>query len=153
MANLIHNIELKASSASAPARKFADCIINTGADILEMQFASTRVYGEIGFRQLHKLAGVTSLDQAKEFAWSQIEPLSEVNKQLLNDWKGLVSINNGMKDELKSVFTREKPKTPAPKARAKRKPVARKTASAKSAAAKPTPVEAAPAPTPIKKPT
>ena len=136
MTNLIASIESKASGAAAPIRKFADHLIDSGADLLELQFNSARVYSDIGFRQLEKLTGVTSLDQARDFAWGQLEPLSEVNKQLLNDWKGLVAINNGLKDGVKEVFAKDEKAPPVRKASSRRKTSVKKAATTKPSAVK-----------------
>jgi len=87
-----------------PARQLSAVSLGNMEKLINLQLSSCKVYGDIGFRQMRKLSQVSDLEKAQEFTWGQIEPLSEINKQLLSDWQDLVALNNSYKDDLKSVF-------------------------------------------------
>lgn len=144
-----------------PMKQLSEITLNNMEKMIQLQLASTKSYGDIGFRQMRKLADVRDVEQVQEFTWGQIEPLSEVNKQLVSDWQHFVAINNEYKNELKAAFNKksavdtasQQPATPAkaqaadvtpskPAAKKATKPKVAKTAATKTkveaAAEKPT---------------
>lgn len=94
-----------ADKVVAPARAFGEAMLDTTEKALSMQMDSCKVYSDIMFKQLKKMPEVTSVTQAGELFWGQIEPMSEFNKQMLKDWKSLVALNTEFAAAVKGAFT------------------------------------------------
>lgn len=95
--------------AISPFQSVADASIRTIDQISKLQIESSKIYMGVGFSQMRKLTELRNMNQAKEFTWAQLEPLSEINKQLACDWKNMVAINNTFKAELKASFKKPEP--------------------------------------------
>ena len=95
--------------AISPFQSVADASIRTIDQISKLQIESSKIYMGFGFSQMRKLIELRNMNQAKEFTWAQLEPLSEINKQLVCDWKSMVAINNTFKAELKASFKKPEP--------------------------------------------
>ncbi len=72
---------------------------------MTLQIESGKAYTDIAFNQLKKVPHIHNLEEAGDFFWGQIEPISEVNKQLLSDWKAVMALNTEWSDSIKSVFS------------------------------------------------
>ena len=121
----IDKLKSEASRFVVPAKAFSDILIGTTEKISDQQFKSCQAYSSIYFSQLKKVPDIQNLGDAGSFFWDQIEPFSEFNKQLLNDWKTVVGLNSDFISEAKAVFT---PQKAVPKAK---KPAAKKSAPSK----------------------
>lgn len=120
-----------ASKLTVPAKHFGDLMIGTAEKFVAFQMDSCRAYSDIAFREMKKVPEVKSIEQAGDLLWGQIEPLSEINKQLLNDWKSLVALNSEFTQEMKSVFSTPGASTPGASQQASQaeKPAKTNTAS------------------------
>lgn len=107
----LEGIKSGADKVTAPARAIGDAVLHTTEKAVSLQMDSCKVYNDIVFKQLKKVPEVTSLTQAGDLLWGQIEPISEFNKQMLKDWKSLITLNTEFAAAVKSAFsdTEEKP--------------------------------------------
>lgn len=131
MGQTIEKLKSEASKLAIPAKALGDVFIDTTEKLSTQQFKSYHAYSSIYFAQLKKIPDIQNFEDAGSFFWGQIEPISEFNKQLLNDWKSLVGLNAAFISETKAVFAKPKP-APAQKPK---KPATKKTAAPKPEAA------------------
>ncbi len=120
-----------------PANSLGELVLDTAEKMADLQIESGKAYSSIAFSQWKKVPRVRNFEEAGDFLWGQIEPISEVNKQLLHDWKSLVALNTEFTDGIKAAFsTAEKPKpaaAPAPKTASR----SSKSGSSSTSASKP----------------
>lgn len=152
----IEKIKSEASRVSVPARALGDVFLETTEKISSQQFKSYQAYTSIYFSQLKKLPDIQNLEDAGSFFWDQIEPISEFNKQMLNDWKTMVGLNTDFFSDAKAAIApAKKPESKPQKTEAKKstpkKSTQPKTDSSTPAAAATTTTQKATAVTKIPK--
>lgn len=103
-----------AGKLATPAKALGEAVLANAEKMACLQLESGKIYTEIAFRQLKQLPEIKSLERAGDFFWGQIGPLSEINKQLLNDWKSLTNINNDFTRDVKSAFASQAPQSHPP---------------------------------------
>ena len=57
---------------------------------------------------MKKVPTIHNVEEAGDFFWGQIEPISEFNKQLLSDCKAVMSINTEFTNGVKTAFSSKK---------------------------------------------
>lgn len=117
-----------------PAKALGDAFIDTTEKMTDQQFKSCSAYSSIYFNQLKKVPDIQNLEDAGTFFWGQIEPFSEFNKQLLNDWKAVIGLNSDLINEAKGVFSTPKSE---PTKEPRKKSAAKKPSPAKAQTAAP----------------
>lgn len=108
MSMSIQGIASEASKLTVPVKALGDIYVDTAEKLVDLQMESSKVYTDIAFNQLKKIPGIHNIEEAGDFLWGQIEPISEFNKQLLSDWKSLMALNTDVTNSMKSVFARKK---------------------------------------------
>lgn len=111
-----------ANKLTTPAVQLGGVMVDTAEKFVAMQMDSCKVYSDIAFRELKKFPEVKSLEQAGDLLWGQIEPFSEFNKQLLNDWKSLMALNSKFTQDVKGVFSSQVAKSAAAKEETPKEP-------------------------------
>ena len=103
----IDRLESKLHSTLDPIHVLGEIALDSGEKMMELQMESCRAYSDIGLSQIKKLSSIRSLEQAGDFTWGQIEPIGQINKQVLADLKSVAAINSEFTTEVKSVFSKE----------------------------------------------
>lgn len=122
----VDSIKTEAAKLVAPAKALSDVFLGTAEKMVALQMDSCDVYKEIAFGQLKKIPGIYSVETAGDFFWGQIEPISEVNKQILSDCKAVMALNSDFTSGVKTALT------PAKKAKSTTKTAAKTTAKPKT---------------------
>ena len=130
MAMSIASIKTGAGKAFTPVKALSDAFIGNAEKMVSLQMDSRKVYSDIAFGQLKKMSTITSMEDAGDFLWGQIEPIGAFNKQLLTDWKSMMALNSEFTSDVKSAFTTKKES-------AKKKPAPKKKGSATKTASEP----------------
>ena len=108
MSMSLQGFKSEAGKFLTPIKALGDIWIGTTEKVVELQMGSCKAYSDIAFGQLRKVPDIHSLEEAGDFFWGQIEPLSEFNKQVLSDWKALISINTELSGNIKLAFSTRK---------------------------------------------
>ena len=102
----LDRLESKLHNAINPIHALGSVALDSGEKLLDLQLESCKAYSDIGLSQIKKFSSIRNLEQIGEFTWGQIEPIGEVNKQLLTDWKSVMAINSEFTSEVKSIFAK-----------------------------------------------
>ena len=109
-----------------PAKALGSVFIEASEKMMEMQMNSCKVYCDIVFDQMRKVPDIHNAEQAGDFVWGQIEPMSELNKQLLSDFKALMAFNTEFTNDVKAVFAKTSSRPEASSAATKQPEPAKK---------------------------
>lgn len=101
----LDGLKTGADKLASPALRLGGVMVDTTEKFVAIQMDSCKVYSDIAFRELKKIPEVKNMEQAGDLLWGQIEPFSEFNKQLLNDWKSLVALGTEFSQDVKRAFS------------------------------------------------
>ncbi len=107
MSMSFENLTPDTSKIIEPGRALGGVLVEASEKMLDMQMNSCKGYSDIAFGQLKKMTQITNVEQASDFLLGQIEPLSQLNKQLLGDCKSVMSFNTELANEVKGVFSKK----------------------------------------------
>lgn len=111
MSMSLQGLKTGAGKFMTPVKALGEIWIDTAEKAVDLQMYSCKAYTDIAFSQLKKVPGIHNMEDAGDFFWGQIGPISEFNKQLLSDWKALVTLNTELTGNVKSAFSTSKPET------------------------------------------
>ena len=100
----LESIKTETGKLVGPAKELSNIFIDAAEKIVELQMKSGKIYSDMTFVQLKKIPEIHNPEEAGDFFWGQIEPISEFNKQLLSDWKALMALNTEVTNDVKSAF-------------------------------------------------
>lgn len=120
----VESLKTEATKFIAPAKALSDVFIDTAEKMVALQMDSCNAYKDIAFNQLKKIPSIQNVEMAGDFLWGQIEPMSELNKQVLSDCKAVMALNSTLTTGIKTALTPAKKAKPAA-AKAKPKPAAK----------------------------